>query len=209
MYGNPVSDDADEAAGETPLLWATHGVANPNGELIAVISGRPRRSHLAACRRVRPIYEAERRGADIVVASVGGSPHDLDLALALQALATAAQVVKPGGAIVLVAECAEGWGPEPALQEWLCARSPREILNDAPSSAASALGVHGAYLAAQLAEEGVAVILVTTPEMAAALEGSFLRARTDLAEAMNLAEAQVGGEASVGVLRQARRMILS
>ena len=210
MYGNPVSDDAEEAAAQAPLLWVTHAVLSAERKPTRVISGRPRRAHLAACRAARGIYEAPRRQAKIVVASAGGNPGDFDLSLAAEALAPAARMVEPGGAIVLVAECGDGWGPEPALREWLCERSPQEILEQAPSSAASALGVHGAYLAAQPAvEKGAAVILVTSAEMAAAMDGSFVRACTDLGEAMRLAQSHAGDAASVAVLRHGRRMILA
>jgi len=210
MYGNPVSDDADEAASEAPLLWVTHGVPTTDGGLARVVSGRPRRAHLAACRAARAIYEAQPRRADIVVASPGGAPHDFDLALAAEALGPAAEMVNPGGAIVLVAECADGCGPAPALREWLSERSPREIMEQAPSGAASALGIHGAYLAARpAAAKGAAVILVTSSDTAAALDGSFVQTCTDLGEAMVLAAAHAGDEASVAVLRHARRLILA
>jgi hypothetical protein len=45
--------------------------------------------------------------------------------------------------------------------------------------------------------------------MAAAMDGSFVRACTDLGEAMALAQSHVGDGASVAVLRHGRRMILA
>jgi nickel-dependent lactate racemase len=210
MHGNPASEDAEEAAAEAPLRWVTHAVADAAGGFAQVISGRPRRAHLAACRAARALYEVPACKADIVVASAGGAPHDLDLALAAEALNSAAEIVNPGGAVILVAECPDGWGPEPCFGEWLCGRSPREVIEQAPSSAASCLGVHHAYLAAGLVErKGAAVILVTSPDLAASVQGSFVAACTDLGEAMDLAQAHAGADASVAVLRHARRLILS
>ncbi len=61
----------------------------------------------------------------VVVASCGGWPHDVNLYQAHKALQNAFRVVRQNGAIVLVAECSEGWGPESFIK-WLAIDSLKE-----------------------------------------------------------------------------------
>jgi nickel-dependent lactate racemase len=61
--------------------------------------------------------------AAVVVASPGGHPKDLNVYQAQKSLDNAAQAVKPGGVIVLVASCAEGFG-EAVFEEWIASGAP-------------------------------------------------------------------------------------
>ena len=63
---------------------------------------------------LQPITEL----ADIVVTSPGGLPKDLNVYQAQKALDNAKWAVKPGGIIILVAECGEGYG-EKTFSAWL------------------------------------------------------------------------------------------
>jgi nickel-dependent lactate racemase len=56
--------------------------------------------------------------ADIVLASAGGYPKDLNLYQAQKALENAASAVCQGGIIILVAECRDGWGNH-IFKEWM------------------------------------------------------------------------------------------
>jgi nickel-dependent lactate racemase len=58
------------------------------------------------------------RRADIVVASPGGYPADMNLFQAYKALDNALAIVKRGGVLVLVAECAEGHGNQ-VFYDWM------------------------------------------------------------------------------------------
>ena len=58
------------------------------------------------------------RRAEIVVASCGGSPADINLFQAYKAVDGALEVVKRGGVIILVAECSEGHGSQ-VFFDWM------------------------------------------------------------------------------------------
>lgn len=66
--------------------------------------------------------------ADIVIASCGGYPKDINLYQAQKGLDNAAYSVKNGGTIILVAECIEGLG-EKLFSDWMLnAKIPDEPL---------------------------------------------------------------------------------
>jgi nickel-dependent lactate racemase len=60
--------------------------------------------------------------------SAGGYPKDLNLYQAQKALDNAAQAVRDGGVVILVAECGEGFGNR-TFEAWLCgAHSADDVL---------------------------------------------------------------------------------
>ena len=66
---------------------------------------------------------------DIVVTSNGGYPLDLNLYQAVKGMSAAARIVRPGGAIVMAAQCWDGLPEHGRYAELLrSARSPQELL---------------------------------------------------------------------------------
>lgn len=63
--------------------------------------------------------------ADVVLVTAGGLPKDMNLYQAQKALDNAAWAVKPGGVIILVASCREGFGEEKWIME---AYTPEDIV---------------------------------------------------------------------------------
>jgi len=127
-----------------------------------------------------------------------------------KALIPAEETVNPRGAIILLAECQEGWGAEPTFKEWLTGLSPEEILLRVRNKALFSLGAHGAYLFAKPPiEKGVKVILVTNPQIVTDLKGNFVTAVSSPDEAMEIARRHTSGQASVTILRKSRRLILA
>ena len=56
--------------------------------------------------------------ADIVIASTGGDPKDLNFYQSQKALENVKDLVNPGGIIILAASCHEGFG-EDVFEEWM------------------------------------------------------------------------------------------
>jgi nickel-dependent lactate racemase len=103
------------------------------------------------------------RAADLVIASAGGYPKDIDLYQAQKALDNARQIVQPGGIILLVAECGEGMG-NPVFEEWMgdpggpdavVARLRREFVLGGHKAAAIALAMQQVdiYLVSALTQD--------------------------------------------------------
>jgi len=129
LDGNPVRADLEEGAALAGPAFMCNVVAGAGHQIVAAFAGDLRAAHRQGCDFVG------RRGklpvaalADIVLVSAGGFPKDLNLYQAQKALDNAVYAVRPGGAIILVAECAEGFG-NAAFERWLCeAESPDQLL---------------------------------------------------------------------------------
>ena len=210
LEGNPLSDDAEEAARRLPFHWITYSVVGADDQVAEVVSGDPFQAHRFACERSRTIFTCPRRFADIVVSSAGGYPYDCDLVQGKKALIPAEATVKPKGAIVLLSACREGWGAEPTFKAWLTGFSPEEILVNVKDPALFSLGAHGAYLFAKpYTEKGIKVILVTNPELVKDLQENFVTAVSSAEEAMEIAKRHTSPGATITVLRKSRRVIIS
>jgi nickel-dependent lactate racemase len=210
LDGNPLSEDAEEAARKLPFHWITYAVVGADDQVVHIVSGDPFEAHRAGCLESGTIYACKKVPADIVISSPGGYPYDCDLVQGKKAIIPAVETLKPKGAVVILAECEEGWGAESTFREWLKAFSPVEVLKRVRDKSLFSLGAHGAYLFARpLVEKQARVILVTNSDLARDLKGTFLEAATSLNEGLAKAEKYTGQDAKITVLKKARRLIIS
>jgi nickel-dependent lactate racemase len=209
LEGNPLSEDSEEAARRLPFHWITYAVVGAEDQVTEVVSGDPFKAHRFACERSRQIYLAQRKPADVVISSPGGYPYDCDLVQGKKGLIAAMETVKPGGTIVLLSECQEGWGAEETFREWFMDFSPEEVMSRIKDKALFSLGAHGAYLFAKpFVEKRVKVILVTNPALAQDLSKTHVEAVSSLTEALAIAQRNTHAEAGFTILRKSRRLIM-
>ncbi len=210
LDGNPMHEDMMEMLERVPLAWITNAVVGPDDEVVAVFSGDPRAAHRRACQRSAGIYTCHGASAKIVMASPGGAPYDVCMVQTKKAVVPATDIVEPGGVIILVGENPECWGDEAAFEEWMTQLQPAEAVSRAKQRELFSLGAHGARILAQpMVEKGASVLLVTSDQMREAAGDSFLNATSSIDEALDEAHAIAGNDASVAVIRKARRVIVS
>lgn len=127
LDGNPVHEAFVEAAQFRSPDLAISTVVDANGEITNIFCGDWKDSHRAACDEFsrRATIEIEGR-RDIVIASCGGTPFDLNMIQAHKALEAAVGACKPGGTIVLLAECRDGLGRDDFLA-WFESSDSREL----------------------------------------------------------------------------------
>jgi nickel-dependent lactate racemase len=119
LHGNPVHEDMTEAAKLAKTSFILNTISNSKGELVKAFAGDLEQAFLEATKAVDEMYRvAVDRRADIVVASPGGYPADMNLFQAYKALDNALAIVKRGGVVILVAECAEGHGNQ-VFYDWM------------------------------------------------------------------------------------------
>ena len=129
LSGNPVREDIDEAGGIIGIDFLLNVVLDEEHRVIRAVAG----DYLAAHRAGVAFYDARcdlrvDRPADVVVASPGGAPKDMDLYQAQKTLDNVAGAVRDGGVVVLVARCPEGLG-NTVFEEWMTGmRSPRDVV---------------------------------------------------------------------------------
>ncbi len=116
LDGNAVHEAFVEAASKVKVSFAVNTIVNDAGSVTDLFCGDWIDSHRAACDGFSSANSAsvdERR--DMVIASCGGYPHDLNLIQAHKALEAASQACNDGGTIILIAECRDGLGRDDFL----------------------------------------------------------------------------------------------
>jgi len=209
LHGNPVSDDAAEFASRLPMHFIVYTINGPNDEVVGVVGGHAVKAHEQGCARCARIYRVRGMQADIVISSAGGHPYDCDLVQGKKAIIPAIDAVKRNGVIILCAECRDGLGAEKTFIDWLRNKTPAEVVRDVLDRKQFNLGAHGAnILARPIVTKNAKVILVTRPDVAAALKGTYVTAVTKFSDAWKLANLVTGPDAGVLLIEKARRLII-
>lgn len=127
LDGNAVHEECERIAAMVKPRFAVNSVVDERGRAVRIYAGDWRAAHHAGCREYldnhsTPI-EAKR---EIVIASCGGSPYDINLIQAHKALDMAAHACTDGGTIVLLAECREGLG-RPDFLKWFAEKDANAL----------------------------------------------------------------------------------
>ena len=111
LVGNPVHEAFVEAAAYARPSFAVTTIVNDTGRITDMTCGHWNTSHVEACERYHHTHSIQmREKRDLVVASCGGYPLDINMIQAHKTLEAASQVCTDGGTIVLLADCADGLG---------------------------------------------------------------------------------------------------
>ena len=107
--GNPIWEEMLEVALRTEPTLMLNVTLNREREITGVFAGELEAAHAAgrafcAASAFCPVPQLY----DVVITTNSGYPLDINLYQSVKGMSAAARVVKPGGAIILVAECREG-----------------------------------------------------------------------------------------------------
>jgi lactate racemase len=129
-HGNPVHDDVRAIAAATGTHFSLDVVLDGEQRIAHAFGGELFAMHEAACAVVRQTaMRAVPRPFDVVLTTNSGFPLDQNLYQAVKGMSAAAQVVRPGGAIVCAAECRDGFPSHGSYREELTsAASPAALL---------------------------------------------------------------------------------
>jgi nickel-dependent lactate racemase len=127
--GNPVFEEIRQVALATRPAFLLNVTLNERKEVTGVFAGEMAQAHDAGIAFAERAYlRRVPQRYDIAVATNMGYPADINLYQSIKGMSVAAQGVKEGGAVLLVAECAEGMG-QPHFAEMVTWRkSARELL---------------------------------------------------------------------------------
>jgi len=178
---NPVHLDMLEACELVRPTLLISTVLNPHREIIRIFSGHYRDSHIRACHYYASLFTAQVGQAyDVVIVSAGGHPSDINFIQAHKAIDTAFHVTRPGGTIVAVAECAEGFG-HPEFFPWFVHRDIKILEQHLRSS----YHIYGQTAHATLRKASQVDILLLSGLKADDVRTMQMRPITSLAEAMD------------------------
>jgi len=160
LKGNPVHQEMQEAAEKVGVDFNINVVTDEKHQIIEIVAGELLTSWQQGVEICKKIYLCPiEKKADVVIASAGGYPKDINVYQAQKTLNNAYQAIKPEGTIILLAECLEGYG-EPTFEKWIEeANTSDDIIKRLKNK--FVLGGHKAYAIAKLAKE-VEVILISS-----------------------------------------------
>lgn len=117
--GNPMREDIEEVGRMAGVKFIVNAVLNTGKEIVACVSGHPVKAHREGCKYIDQMYKCLiPQKADIVIASPGGHPKDINLYQAQKGFENASYAVKDGGIIILLAKCGEMLGEE-TFEDWM------------------------------------------------------------------------------------------
>ena len=166
LDGNPLHLDLLEAARMAGGGFLVNVVLNQRHEFAGVFCGDMEKAHLAGCEMVEHLSGVELPwSADLVIASCGGYPKDINMYQAQKTLDNAAQACKRGGHIVFLAECRNGVGSD-TYHDWAVRYKTLPELESALREH-FVLGGHKAYAVGKLLSRATIWLVSSLPESTA------------------------------------------
>ncbi len=189
LKGNPVYEDQVEGTELARPSFLLNVVLNEQKEFLKVFAGDYIQAHLEGCRFVEAIYGTEiPQPADLVIASCGGYPKDINVYQLQKTMDNAWLAVREGGVVIILGECAEGVGSDQYLQWMKEYKTPQRIEEKIRSD--FVVGGHKAYAVTRLMKKARFILLSgLDPELARTL--LFTPAK-DMAEALQIATKKLG-----------------
>ncbi len=127
LEGNPVHETLSQACALAAPDLILNTILAPDKRIMAVFAGQWDEAHRAGCR-----YYGEQftylltEQADLVVASCGGYPKDINLIQAHKSMEYAGRALKEGGVMILLAACRDGYG-NATFFDWFRYKEPAEF----------------------------------------------------------------------------------
>lgn len=160
---NPINLEMMDAAKKVGVDFIVNVVPNSSGEIVKVVAGDLEEAWYAGAEASSEMYEVSLKDqVDVAIVSANGYPRDINMYQAQKALDHADRATKPGGTIILAAECIDGLG-EPVFEEWVRkASSPDEVIDWIREK--FVMGGHKAYGIAKVARNKTIILLSSMDE---------------------------------------------
>ncbi len=187
--GNEMHEDQMEIATFVDPDFLLNVVFTPEGKLAGVFAGHWQTAWEEGCKLVEKIYgipiEAK---ADLVVASAGGFPKDINLYQGAKTLDNAYMATKPGGVAICFLECKDIMEPA-EFSDWF--KYPdAETFENALRAAFTVPGFI-AFKCITIAKN-ISMIVVTKPENADFIRKTGMIPASSAEEAMQIAREKIG-----------------
>ena len=110
-FDNPMRMDIEEIGEMIGIQLAINVILNEEKQIIDVFAGNPKNVMEIGIKIIRNLMMSKLPALyDIVIASAGGYPKDINLYQAQKAMTHSSYFVREGGVIILAAACSEGYG---------------------------------------------------------------------------------------------------
>jgi lactate racemase len=202
---NPARQDVEEIGQLMGVHFALNAVINESKQIVRVLAGEPRAVMRAGIPLVLSIYQVRVAAPfDLLIASPGGHPKDINVYQAQKALGHAARVTRKGGTIILVAACPEGSGSH-TYEKWVTGMTSHEAVLERFQHEGFRIGPHKAF---QIARDAAPRRLLMVTQMPTELAQKLLLAPCpSLEAALQTALDGLAPNARVGVMPWANATI--
>jgi len=203
---NPTRQDVEEIGEMMDITAALNVVMNSEKNIINVFWGNPLNVMKAGVPISRKVCQKKiEKKYDLVIASPGGYPKDINLYQAQKAITHVNLIVKERGTIILVAECSEGLGSK-LFEEYLIKFSSFLEIIDHFKKVEFKVGPHKAY---QLALQGIKNRLILISSMDAPIvKQALLEPAKSVTDALNFTGAISKPNLSVAIVPFATNTVL-
>lgn len=193
MEGNPCYDDQMEGVAlfaKGRSLFLLNAILNAEHQFLRIFTGDYVKAHKEACKFVDEVYGSKiPREADLVIASCGGWPKDINVYQMQKTMDNAACAVKKGGVVILLAECIEGSGSAKLEETFNRLTTPAAIKHELEEN--FQIGANKAF-AITRPQQKAKFILVTKLNRSLAKSMHFTAADDTVDEALKLAHELLG-----------------
>ncbi|MCI0415998.1 nickel-dependent lactate racemase [bacterium] len=123
---NPVHLDMVEGARMVGANFSLNTVLNALEEMVGVYSGDLEAAHQLGCKHAGELLRlAIDQPVDAAITSAGGAPYDGNFMQSLKAVLNIQDILRPGGAILWIAQCSSGI--HPGFLEWAQIQNDEEL----------------------------------------------------------------------------------
>lgn len=196
---NPLHRELLEIASMAGHDFIVNVTLDPQHRITGLFTGEPVGAHAAGVAHARTAVRATLdRAADIVITTGAGHPLDLTLYQAVKGMTAALPVLRPGGLLIIAAECAEGLGSPEFTQMATSFGSAEEFVSHIAKNPVEIdqWQLEECAKAARHAE----VVLVSPTIAQAHGERLFIRTAERVEDALNDGFTRMGQGASVAVI---------
>ncbi len=194
---NPVYLDQVEGAEMCRPSFLINVILDEKKKFLQVFAGDYIEAHKVACKFVDKVYGTKiKQQADVVIASCGGYPKDINVYQLQKTMDNAWCAVKEGGMVIILGECIEGTGSELYEKTMEKYNTPAEV--EAALRQDFQIGAHKAYAVTRLMNKAE-FVLVSSMENQLVKKLLFTPAQ-DINEALQLAFAKFGPSPSITLM---------
>lgn len=196
LDGNPLHQDMLAAARMAKLAFIVNVVIDESKKTVAAFAGDFEIAHRQGCDFLKQYCVVETTPADIVVTTNGGAPLDQNIYQCVKGLTAAEAAAKPGGVLIMCAECADGTGGDSFYKTLRDCESPAALYEEimrTPQLETIPDQWESQILARVLRDHPV--IFVTREELKTTIEEMKMTYAASLEQAMEMAK-QIAGEAA-------------
>lgn len=199
LEGNPIYHDQIEGVKMHPPSFLINVVLNEKKEFLGVFAGDFITAHLEACKMVDEAYGVSiSKEADLVIATCGGYPKDINVYQLQKTMDNAHCAVKQGGVVILFGQCAEGSGSKNYEELMKRCHTPQAVEDDVRSN--FQIGAHKAYSVTRLMKKATFILISDLdPELAKLL---LFTPAASFEEALSIAKGIVGNKPDIIIMPQ-------